>query len=152
MEEGQPMEMNGTIVIGRPVDVVFDYVIDLSNDANWRTRVDESGWQPGESLGVGAMGYTLAGGQKAEWRVISYIAGERADWEFTSGPLKGRGGYRFVPVDGGTRFTLVADVEPTGWLKLLGPIFTWIGRRQNQRDVEKLRDILESTADRDSQS
>jgi uncharacterized membrane protein len=139
------MDMNGTIVIDRPVDVVFDYVIDLSNDANWRTGVDESGWQSGESLGPGALGYTLAGNQKAEWRVVSYTAGERVDWEFFSGPLKGRGGYRLVPVDGGTEFTLVADVEPTGWLKLLGPIFTWIGRRQNQRDVEKLRDILEST-------
>lgn len=139
------MEMNGTIVIGRPVDVVYDYVIDLSNDANWRTGVGESGWQSGESLGPGALGYTLAGDQKAEWRVLSYTAGERVDWEFFSGPLKGRGGYRLVPVDGGTEFTLVADVEPNGWLRLLGPIFTWIGRRQNQRDVERLRDILEST-------
>ena len=139
------MEMNGTIVIDRPVDVVYDYVIDLSNDANWRTGVDESGWQSGESLGPGALGYTLAGSQKAEWRVVSYTASERVDWEFFSGPLKGRGGYRLVPVEGGTEFTLVADVEPTGWLRFLGPIFTWIGRRQNQRDVERLRDILEST-------
>jgi hypothetical protein len=49
-----------------------------------------------------------------------------------------------VAVEGGTEFTLVADVEPTNWLKLLGPLFTWIGRRQNQKDVETLRDILES--------
>jgi hypothetical protein len=138
------MGMNGTIVIGRPVDVVSDYVMDLSNDANWRTGVDESGWQSGESLGPGAIGYTLAGNQKAEWRVVSYIAGESVDWEFIGGPLKGRGGYRLVPVEGGTQFTLVADVEPSGWLKLLGTIFTWIGRRQNQRDVEKLREILEA--------
>jgi hypothetical protein len=139
------MEMNGTTVIGQPVDVVSDYVMDLANDANWRTGVDESGWQPGESLGPGAVGYTLAGNQRVEWRVVSYVAGESVDWDLISGPLKGRGGYRLEPVEGGTRFTLVADVEPSGWLKLLGPVFTWIGRRQNQRDVEKLRDILEST-------
>jgi hypothetical protein len=139
------MEMNGTTVIGRPVDVVSDYVMDLANDANWRTGVDESGWQAGESLGPGAVGYTIAGNQRAEWRVVSYVAGESVDWEFISGPLKGRGGYRLVPVEGGTQFTLVADVKPSGWLRLLGPVFTWIGRRQNQRDVEKLRDILEST-------
>ena len=99
------MEMNGTIVIERPVDTVFDYVIDLSNDANWRTGVDESGWQSGESLGLGALGYTLAGSQKVEWRVVSYTAGERVDWELISGPLRGRGGYRLVPMDGGTEFT-----------------------------------------------
>jgi hypothetical protein len=139
------MEMNGTIVISRPVDVVFEYVNNLSNDAKWRTGVDESGWQPGEPLGPGAIGYTRAGNVKTEWRVVSYIAGESVDWEFIGGPLKGRGGYRVVPVDRGSQFTLVADIEPSGWLKLLGPIFTWIVRRQNQRDVERLRDILEST-------
>jgi hypothetical protein len=97
------------------------------------------------------MGYTLAGNQRAEWRVFSYVPGERVDWEFTSGPLKGRGGYHVAPAEGGTRFTLVADIEPTGWVRFLGPVFTWIGRRQNQKDVEKLRDILESTPEPDSQ-
>jgi hypothetical protein len=139
------MEMNGTIVIRRPVDVVFDYVINLSNDANWRTGIDESGLQAEEPLGPGVMGYSRAGNVTAEWRVISYAAGESVDWELVSGPYRGRGGYRLVPVDGGTQFTLIADVEPSGWLKLLGPLFTWIGQRQNQRDVERLRDILEST-------
>jgi len=139
------MEMNGTTIIDRPVDVVSDYVMDLANDARWRTGVDESGWQSDHSLIVGAIGYTLAGNQRAEWRVVSLVAGESVDWEFLSGPFTGRGGYRFVPVEGGTQFTLVADIEPSNWLKLLGPIFAWIGRRQNQQDVEKLRDILEST-------
>jgi hypothetical protein len=89
------------------------------------------------------MGYTLVGDQRVEWRVVSYVPGESADWEFISGPIKGRGGYHAAPAEGGTRFTLVADVEPTGWLRLLGPVFAWVGRRQNQKDVEKLRDILE---------
>ena len=139
------MEMNGTTIIDRPVEVVSDYVMDLSNDADWRTGVDESGWQSEDSLIVGAIGYTLAGNQRAEWRVVSYVAGESVDWEFLSGPFTGRGGYRLVPVEGGTQFTLVADIEPSNWLKFLGPVFGWIGRRQNQKDVEKLRDILEST-------
>jgi hypothetical protein len=84
--------------------------------------------------------------------VVSYIAGESVDYELLDGPFKGSGGYRLVPVDGGTQFTLVADVEATGVYKLLGPLFAWQGRRRNQADVEKLRDILESTPDRDGRS
>jgi len=42
---------------------------------------------------------------------------------------------------------LVADVEPAGVYKLLGPLFAWMGHRRNQADVEKLRDILEATPD-----
>jgi hypothetical protein len=120
---------NRDIVLGRSVDTVLASVIDVANDANWRTGVDESGLQSGESIGPGVIGYTIAGDMKTEWRVVSYIEGESVDWDLISGPYKGRGGYRFMPVDGGTQFTLVADVEPSGWLKLLGPIFTWMGRR-----------------------
>jgi len=84
---------------------------------------------------------------ETEWRVVSYVENESADWELVSGPYKGSGGYHLKPVDSGTQFTLVADVEPSGVYKLLGPLFPWIGRRRNQADVEKLRDILESTPD-----
>lgn len=138
------MEMNGTTVINRPIEVVCDYVMDVSNDANWRTGLDESGWKTGGTIEPGAIGYSRVGDAEVEWRVVSYVEGESVDWELLSGPIRGRGGYRLVPVEGGTEFTLVADVRPAGWLRLLGPIFTWVGRRQNQRDVEKLRDILES--------
>lgn len=138
------MEMNGTTVINRPIDVVCDYVMDVSNDANWRTGLEESGWKTGETIAPGAIGYSRAGNAEIEWRVVSYVEGESVDWELLSGPIKGRGGYRLVAVEGGTEFTLVADVRPSGWLRLLGPIFTWIGRRQNQLDVETLRDILEA--------
>ena len=138
------MEMNGTTVIGRPVETVFAYLSDVTNDVHWRTGVTGSGLRSNQPLGNGSIGYTRAGDMEAEWRVVSYTAGESVDWELISGPYKGRGGYRLLPVEGGTQFTLVADVEPSGFYKLLGPLFAWIGRRQNQADVEKLRDILES--------
>jgi hypothetical protein len=143
------MEMNGTIIIGQPVDTVFAYVNDVSNDVHWRNGVTDSGLRSGESLGVGAIGYTVAGDLEVEWQVVSYLPGTSVDWELLNGPFLGRGGYRLVPVEGGTQFTLVADVEPSGVYKLLGPLFGWMGRRRNQADVEKLRDILESTTDRD---
>jgi len=146
------MEMNGTTVIGRPVDTVFAYVNDVSNDVHWRNGVTESGFRDGQMASPGSIGYTRVGDMEVEWRVVSYIAGKSVDWELLNGPFLGRGGYRLVPVDNGTQFTLVGDVEPTGFYKLLGPLFTWMGRRRNQADVEKLRDILESEPDSDVHS
>jgi len=145
------MEMNGTTVIDRPIDTVFAYVNNVSNDVHWRTGITASGLRSDQSLGPGSIGYARVGDEEFEWRVTSYIAGESVDWELLDGPFKGRGGYRLVPVDSGTQFTLVADVEPAGVYKLLGPLFAWMGRRRNQADVEKLRDILESIPDRDDQ-
>ncbi len=144
------MEMNGTTVIARTVDEVSSYVLDVSNDANWRYGVDESGYRSGDSFSPGSIGYTRVGDVEAEWKVLSSIPGQSVDWELLTGPFKGRGGYRFEPVEGGTQFTLVADVEPTGIYRLLGPLFGWMGRRRNQSDVEKLRNILESAADPNS--
>lgn len=141
------MEMHGTAVIARTVDDVCAYVLDVSNDANWRYGVDESGYRSGDSFSPGSIGYTRVGGVEAEWKVLSSIPGRSVDWDLLNGPFKGRGGYRFQSVEGGTRFTLVSDVEPTGFYRLLGPLFGWIGRRRNQSDVEKLRNILESPAD-----
>jgi hypothetical protein len=146
------MEMNGTTLIDRPLDTVWAYVNDASNDVHWRTGLTGSGLRSDEPLGPGTVGYARVGDEEFEWRVVSYIAGESVDYELLDGPFKGSGGYRLVPVDGGTQFTLVADVEATGVYKLLGPLFAWQGRRRNQADVEKLRDILESTPDRDGRS
>ena len=116
------MEMNGTTIIRQPVETVFAYLNDVSNDVNWRTGVTESGLRSDQPLGVGSIGYTRAGDVEAEWKVIGYNPGESMDWELISGPFLGFGGYRFVPVDGGTKFTLVADIEPSGFYKFLGPI------------------------------
>lgn len=138
------MEMNGTTLINRTVEAVFAYVNDVTNDVNWRNGVTDSGLRSGESLGVGAVGYTIAGNVEVEWRVDSYVPGESVDWTLLNGPFLGRGGYRLAPVEGGTQFTLVSDIEPSGAYKLLGPLFAWMGRRRNQADVEKLRNILES--------
>ncbi|MEE9513365.1 MAG: SRPBCC family protein [Anaerolineales bacterium] len=141
------MKTDATTIIARPVGSVFAYINDVSNDVHWRNGVDDSGLRSGESLGVGSIGYTRVGDMEVEWRVISYAAGERVDWEFLNGPFEGRGGYRLATVDGGTQFTLVGDVEPTGLYKLLGPLFAWMGQRRNQADIEKLREILESMSD-----
>lgn len=138
------MEMNGETMIHRSIEDVSDYVMDISNDANWRYGVDESGFRSGDSISPGTIGFTRVGKLEVEWKVISTIPGESVDWELLNGPIKGRGGYRLRSVENGTQFTLVSNVDPSGFYKLLGPLFRRIGRRRNQADVEKLRNILES--------
>jgi uncharacterized membrane protein len=138
------MESNGTVFIARPASEVYGYVMDVANDKHWRQGVDESGFRSGDSFRVGSVGYTRAGKAEVAWKIVSFKPGESVDWELMSGPIQGTGGYRFQPIGNGTQFTLVADVRPRGMLRLLGPIFGMMGRRRNQEDVERLRDILEA--------
>ena len=141
------MDMSATTTIGRSPEEVFGYVAELGNDVNWRSGIVDSGWRCDGSVGPGSVGYSRASRFESVWRVTTYEPTARVDWEFTEGPLKGRGGYRLEPVDGGTRFTLVADIKPFGVMRLLGPAFGWMIRRLNRNDVETLRSILEGTAD-----
>lgn len=144
------MKQSATIVIDRPAGEVFDYVMDIPNDAHWRTNtgVVEAAYTSDPPLGVGTTGFDRisANGRDmiAEWQTVEYEPGKLARWEFVSGPLRGFGSYRCEPVDDTTRFTLEFNAKPTGPLRLVGPILGIIVRRQIQADAQKLKSILES--------
>ena len=140
------MDVSATTTIGRSPRDVWEYLSDVTNDVNWRTGIVDSGLRSEGPVGLDSVGYAGTGKFETVYRVTTWEPYERVDWEFIEGPLAGRGGYRLEPVDGGTRFTLVGDVQPSGAMRLMGPAFGWMGRRQNGNDVEALRGILETPA------
>ena len=141
------MNASATIEIARTPADVFAWVNDVSHDPSWRTGVVESGMLTDGPLAVGSRGFARAGSAdkpiEAVWEVVEYDPAGVARWQFVSGPLVGTGGYVCEPIEAGTRFTLEADVRPMGWMRVLGPLFGMIGRRQNGRDVATLKSILE---------
>ena len=139
------MSMDASVLISCSPEKVFAYVANIDNDIYWRSGVTESGLRSEPPVGVGSIGYAGNGKLETVYRVTTFEQ-DRVDWEFIEGPFLGAGGYRIEPEGDGTRFTLVADVRPSGLMKLMGPIFSRIGQRQNQADVEKLREILEGNA------
>ena len=143
------MDISATIVINRAAAEVFDYVMEVPHDAEWRTGVVEAAFTSDEAIGVGTTGFDRveANGREmvATWTVFEYEPDTLARWTLDSGPIRGSGGYICEKAGEGTRFTLEAQVKPTGGYRLLGPIFGMIGRRQNHADVRKLKAILEGT-------
>lgn len=138
------MEMNASIEIDRSPEMVYGFVSNPENDVQWRTGVTESGLTSAPPLALGSEGFAGAGKQVSRWRVTAISPGSSVDWDLIDGPFTGTGGYRLEAAGDGTRFTLLADVEPKGAMRLLGPLFGRMGRKQNQADVAKLKGILES--------
>jgi hypothetical protein len=142
------MDMSATLLINRPVQEVFEYVSEISHDTSWRTGVVEAALISIGPMGVGSTGFDsgVARSRRVEsgWRITEFTEGSLARWDLVSGPYKGTGGYICEQVEDGTRFTLESDVRMGGFLALLGPLVAIIGRRQNRKDVEKLKAILES--------
>lgn len=112
------MDLRATVMIHVPTEELYGYVSDPANDVNWRTGVTESGLTTDPPLSLGSEGHVKAGNQIARWKVTAIAPGVSVDWELTEGPYAGSGGYR--------------------------PLFARMGRKQNQADVEALKDLLEA--------
>jgi hypothetical protein len=136
--------MDATTEIRRSPEQVWEFVADPSNDVKWRTRVTESGLTSDPPLILGSEGYVRVGRTVIHWRVVDIDPGSSVDWDLLDGPIRGLGGYRLESLGANTRFTLVADVEPKGVLRQMGPLFGWIGRKAGQADVDKLKKLLEA--------
>ena len=112
------MDASAHIFVDRPAADVYAYVMQVSNDANWRTGVVEAAFTTESPVGVGTEGFDRidANGRAMEsrWRVFELVPGSHARW------------------------------DRTGFYRLLGPIFGVLDRRQNGIDVAKLKSILES--------
>ena len=145
------MDSSASVRIDSSVATVYAYVMDVTHDSEWRTGVVEASFTSDLPVGIGSTGFDRieANGRQmvSTWTVFDHEPGLSARWTLDSGPIRGTGGYICEPVDSGTRFTLEAHVKPTGWYRLLGPIFGLIGRKQNRSDVQKLKAILETDAE-----
>jgi hypothetical protein len=104
------MDCSATIHIDRPPTDVFAFVMDVPNDARWRTGVVEAAFTVDGPPGVGATGFDRveANGREviSEWEVFEFQPGSHARWNLTSGPISGTGGYICEPSGDGTAFTL----------------------------------------------
>jgi uncharacterized membrane protein len=140
--------VEGDIIIWRPVEEVFDFCADERNEPRYNPRMTHA-----EQTSTGPIG--LGSQFRAEMRTmgrkvamtIEWTAYERprrlASWTRLSG-MDIRGEVRFDPVTGGTRMRWAWDLEPHGGLKLMGPMITLMGRRQERTIWTSLKRVLEA--------
>ena len=142
--------IEGEIVIGRPVEVVFDYVAEQSNEPRYNPQMVRA-----EKITPGPVGKgtrfrsaVVSRGRTAEM-LIECTGYERPKLFVTTTTMAQADiGYtlRFEPAAGSTRMRWSGQVHPKGALRLLGPVITWLGRRQEQRIWAALKQHLEATA------
>jgi hypothetical protein len=140
--------IDGEIVIGRPVDVVFDYVADQSNEPRYNPQMVRADKITAGPVGKGTQfrSAVASRGRTAEM-VIECTGYDRprlfattttmtqADISYT---------LRFEPAATGTRMRWSGQVRPKGAIRLAGPLITWLGKRQEQRIWASLKRHLEA--------
>lgn len=140
--------IDGEIVIHRPVDVVFDYIADQSNEPQYNPRMVRAEKITPGPIGKGtrfrsavaSMGRTAemlieVTGYDRSTRLASDTTMQQADISYT---------LTFEPAASGTRMRWSGQVRPKGAFKLLGPLIAWMGRNQEQRIWASLKQHLEA--------
>jgi uncharacterized protein YndB with AHSA1/START domain len=141
-------QIQGELVIKRPVHEVFDFVADERNEPLYNPRICRA-----EKLSPGPIG------RGTRFRAEAVMVGRRTGMtiEYTAYERPRRlassihmpaadivGTLRFDPVTNGTRMGWSWVVRPRGLYRLLTPFIVRVGRRQEQENWGGLKRFLEA--------
>jgi uncharacterized membrane protein len=139
-----------SVVIDRPVDEVFDFTHDQTNDALWQTTLVETQPLTEGPMRVGSRWREVRKflGKRIEtvMELTEYEPKTRSAVKMVSGPVPLSGRYLLEPVDGGTRFTVTGELDAHGFFKLAEPVFARITGRELESNLGHLKDLLEAEA------
>jgi uncharacterized membrane protein len=141
-----------SITIQRPVDDVFAFVLDGTNNPQWRPAVLDIQRLPGNPSGVGAVytqGLKGPGGRRiaGDYEIVESHPNQSITFRVIAGPARPTGAYRFEAQGNSTHVTFTLHFEPKGLARLLGPMIT----RTMQSEVatlSHLKSYLEGDAAR----
>jgi uncharacterized protein YndB with AHSA1/START domain len=148
-EDSEPMRIEESVEIDRPPEEVFAYVADPEHLPEWSGIVQEvrkeGQGQPREGDRFTTAAKFLGRRFETPMEVVAHEPPRRHSDRSTGGPFEQE--YTFVVEEtegGGTRLTQVAEGEPGGFFRLVGPLLEMAGRRQFRADLETLKDLLEA--------
>jgi uncharacterized membrane protein len=140
--------IEGSIEIKRPVVQVFAYVTDMGNLPKWVREMQEiQHTSPGPmGLGTTLKGVYKVMGQRMAWtsKIKEYELNKKWGESISSGSMLSEELLTFDPIEGGTRFTIVYDMQVGGFLKLLAPLMVSTMRKQTTANLARLKGILET--------
>ena len=140
--------IEGEILIGQPVDVVFDYVADQSNEPQYNPRMVRAEKITPGPVGKGTQFRSAVAsmGRTAEMLIECTGYDRPALLASTATMAQADFSYllTFEPAAAGTQMRRSGQVRPKGAFRLLGPVITWLGMRQEQRIWASLKLHLEA--------
>ena len=80
------------------------------------------------------------------YEIVEFLPGERLMMRTSAGPFAMETAYTWETVtDGSTRMTLRNRGNPTGFSKLVAPFMAMAMRKANQKDLARLKSLLEES-------
>ena len=145
------VDVTTEIEIERPPGIVSAYVSDPANAPTWHDHITSAGWQSAPGVHAGSRIAIVAEflGRKLEfiYEIVEFTPGEKLVMRSIEGPFRMETTYGFEETrDGHTRMTMRNHGEPAGMSKLMTPMIVTAMRHAGEKDLAKLKDILEGHA------
>jgi len=140
--------IEGEIVIDRPVEEVFEAVADERNEPRYNPRLL---WVEKVSSGPIGRGTRFRAATETMGRPVEmtiefteYERPRRLGSSTHMPTMEIQGALNFDPIPEGTRMRWSWEVQPQGVLRLLAPLITLMGRRQEEAIWAGLKRFLET--------
>jgi uncharacterized membrane protein len=135
------------IEIARPCADVAAFAGDPENAPRWYVNIRSVEWKTEPPLRIGSrlafvarfLGRRLA----YTYEVVELVPGSRLVMRTAEGPFPMETSYTWEARGEATRMTLRNRGEPSGFSKLVAPVMARAMRRANEKDLEKLKSLLE---------
>lgn len=143
-----PVDVVTSIVIDLPRAEVARFAIDPKNAPTWYENIRSAAWTTKPPLALGSriafVARFLGRELRYTYSIIEYEESRRLVMRTAEGPFPMETIYTFEDEPfGTTRVTLRNRGEPSGFSALVAPIMSIAMRRANQKDLARLKQVLE---------
>lgn len=131
-----------SILINRPVNEVYAYVLDGMNNPKWRPAVIDIQKMPGKPEDLGTVykqGLKGPGGRRidGDYEITEARPNELIKFQVIAGPARPQGTYAFKADGNSTQITFTLHFEPKGLGRLMDPMIN----RTMQEEVATLSNL-----------
>jgi uncharacterized membrane protein len=136
------------IVIARSAEEVAAYSSNPDNAPAWYVNIKSVEWRTHPPVTVGSkvafVAHFLGKRMAYVYECVEFVPGERLVMRTSEGPFPMETIYTWdAASEGTTRMTLRNHGSPKGFSKLIAPFISFAMRRENRKDLSRLRELLE---------
>jgi len=147
--DGRVVDVRTEIVINRPAAEVAAYAADPDRAPEWYANIREVDWRTPKPLAVGSevafVAHFLGRRLAYTYRVEEWVPESRLVMRTAEGPFPMETTYGWEALgSSATRMFLRNAGEPAGFSKLAAPFMAVLMRRENRKDLQRLKELLEA--------